>query len=171
MATKFCRSMRSLTVMVFSLAIIGLSAFPAAAGEYAALTGVKGLDSVFDFSLSSPEIAAVNFPAILDVHQNKDVRALPAPPRTVIVFHGKSVRLLSTDRTGMDTKEKEAYDKVAGFIRESKKAGIKMEVCMFAVKVFGIDPATLMPEVDRVENGFIAVLGYQAQGYSVESIP
>jgi hypothetical protein len=34
-----------------------------------------------------------------------------------------------------------------------------------------IEPATLMPEVDRVGNGFIATLGYQAQGYSVETIP
>jgi intracellular sulfur oxidation DsrE/DsrF family protein len=64
-----------------------------------------------------------------------------------------------------------AYDKVAELVRQFKKAGIKMEVCMFAVKVLGVDPATLMPEVDRVGNGFIAVLGYQAQGYSVQSIP
>jgi hypothetical protein len=38
------------------------------------------------------------------------------------------------------------------------------------VKVFGVDPATLMPGIDRVGNGFIAVLGYQAQGYSVVAI-
>ena len=42
---------------------------------------------------------------------------------------------------------------------------------MYAVKVFGIDPATLMPEIDRVGNGFISVLGYQPQGYSLEVIP
>jgi len=171
MVTKFYRSVRSLTVIAFSLAVLALAAMPAAAGEYAALTGVKGLDSVFDFSLGSAEVAAVIFPAILDVHQNKEVRTLPAAPRSVIVFHGKAVQLISTDRKGVEKKELEAYDKVAGFIRQLKKAGIKMEVCMYAVKVFGIDPATLMPEIDRVGNGFIAVLGYQAQGYSVQAIP
>lgn len=171
MVAKFYRPVRSLTVIVFSLALLVLFAIPAVAGEYAALTGVKGLDSVFDFSLGSPEIAAVIFPAVLDVHQNREVRALPAAPRSVIVFHGKAVKLISTDRKGMEKGDMEAYDKVAGFIRQLKKAGIKMEVCMYAVKVFGIDPATLMPEIDRVGNGFISVLGYQAQGYSVEAIP
>lgn len=170
MATKFYRSVRSLTVIVFSLAILVLSVIPAAAGEYAALTGVKGLDSVFDFSLGSPEIAAVVFPAVLDVHQNQEVRALSAAPRSVIVFHGKAVKLISTDRKEIEKKDMEAYDKVAGIVRQLKKAGIKMEVCMYAVKVFGVDPATLMPEIDRVGNGFISVLGYQAQGYSVVTI-
>ncbi|MDD2582700.1 MAG: DsrE family protein [Desulfuromonadaceae bacterium] len=171
MTTKSSRSVRSLTAIAFSLAILVFSAIPAAAGEYVSLTGVKGLDSVFDFSLGSPEAAAVIFPAILDVHQNREVRSLPAAPRTVIVFHGSAVKLISTDRKGMEKNDMAAYDKVAEFIRQLKKAGIKMEVCMYAVKVFGVDPATLMPEIDRVGNGFISVLGYQAQGYSVQAIP
>jgi uncharacterized protein len=170
MTTRFYRLVLSLTVIVFSLAVLAISAMPAAAGEYAALTGVKGLDSIFDFSLASPEIAAVIFPAVLDVHQSQEVRALPAAPRSVIVFHGKAVKLLSSDRTGIDKKDMEAYDKVTDLIRQLKKAGIKIEVCMYAVKFFGVDPATLMPGIDRVGNGFIAVLGYQAQGYSVMAI-
>lgn len=171
MVNKFYREVRSLAVIVFSMAALVFLSIPATAGEYAALAGVKGLDSVFDFSLGSPEIAAVVFPAILDVHQNQEVRALPAAPRTVIVFHGKAVKLISMDRKGVAKGDLEEYDKVADFIRKAKKAGIKMEVCMYAVKVFGVDPATLMPEIDRVGNGFISVLGYQAQGFGVESIP
>ncbi|HZV81780.1 MAG TPA: DsrE family protein [Geobacteraceae bacterium] len=170
MAATFYRSVRSLTVIAFSLALLVISAVPAAAGEYAALTGVKGLDSVFDFSLGSADIAAAVIPAVLDVHRNQEVRALPAPPRSVVVFHGKAVKLISTNRKGVEKEELETYDKVADLIRTLKKAGIKMEVCMYAVKVFGIDPATLMPEIDRVGNGFISVLGYQAQGYSVVTI-
>lgn len=171
MATKFYRAVCGLTVIVFSLAVLAFSAIPATAGEYAALTGVKGLDSVFDFSLGSPEVAAVVLPAVLDVHQNQEVRNLPAAPRTVIVFHGKAVKLISTDRGEVEKKDMGEYTKVADLIRQLKKAGVKLEVCMYAVKVFGIDPATLMPEIDRVGNGFISVLGYQAQGYSLEVIP
>ena len=171
MTTRFHRSFRSLTAITFLLALLVLSAIPATAGEYAALTGVKGLDSVFDISLGSPQMATVVFPAVLDVHQNQDVRALPAPPRTVIVFHGQAVKLVSTDRKGMKKADMAAYDKVAELIRQFKKAGIKIEVCMYAAKVLGVDPATFMPEVDRVGNGFVSVLGYQAQGYSVQSIP
>ena len=42
---------------------------------------------------------------------------------------------------------------------------------MYAVKVLEVDPATLMPEIDQVGNGFISVAGYQDQGYSVIAIP
>lgn len=171
MVTKLYRAARSLTVIVLSLAALAFFAIPATAGEYAALIGVKGLDSVFSFSLGSAEATAVVLPAVLDVHQNQEVRTLPAAPRTVVVFHGKAVKLISTDRSEVEEKDMGAYARVADLIRQLKKAGVKMEVCMYAVKVFGIDPATLMPEIDRVGNGFISVLGYQAQGYSLEVIP
>jgi intracellular sulfur oxidation DsrE/DsrF family protein len=171
MAAMSYRSLRSLTALAFSLALLVLAAMPAAAEDYVALTGVKGLDSVFDVTVGPPEMAAITFPAILDVHRSQDVRSLPAPPRTVIVFHGKAVKLISTNRKGMGKEDAEAFDKVADLIRQFKKAGIKLEVCMYAVKVLGVDPATLMPEIDRVGNGFISVLGYQAQGYSVVTVP
>jgi len=161
--------MLRLTAIAFCLTL--LSPLSAPAGEYAALTGVKGLDAVFDFSLASPDIASLVIPAIRDTYQNPEVRALYAAPRTVIVFHGMAVKLISTDRKGIDKKDLAAYEKVAEMIRQLKRDGVKMEVCMYAVKVMGVDPATIMPEIDRVGNGFISVLGYQAQGYSVVTVP
>lgn len=164
------RSVSRFFALACALALLAF-AVPVAAGEYAALNGVKGLDSVFDVSVASPILARVVFPAIQGVYDDKSVRALPHPPRTVIVFHGGAVKLVSTDRKGYTPEEQQALDEVAGMIRQFKKDGVKMEVCMYAVKVVGVDPATLMPEVDRVRNGFISVLGYQAQGYAVESVP
>lgn len=170
MTAHFTRLLRSLAAVGSALVLMVCSA-PAMADEYAALTGVKGLDSVFDFSQGAPNVALVVLPAIMDVHMNKAVRALPAAPRTVIVFHGLAVKLLSSDRTGLSKADAAAYDKVADMLRQFKQAGVKMEVCMYAVKVIGVNPATLMPEIDQVGNGFISVLGYQAQGYAVVSVP
>lgn len=164
------RSIRYFAVVTVILALFSGTA-PALAGEYAALTGVKGLDSVFDYSQGSPTLATIFFPAIKWVYEDNSVRALPAPPRTVIAFHGAAVKLLSTERNGFDKADQAALDKVAEMIRQFKKDGVKMEVCMYAVKVMGVDPATLMPEIDQVGNGFISVLGYQAQGYSLVTIP
>jgi intracellular sulfur oxidation DsrE/DsrF family protein len=169
MNQKSHQSIRFFAVLTAILAL--LTAAPVLAGEYAALTGVKGLDSVFDYTQGSPAITTVLFSAIKEVYDDKNVRALPAPPRTVIVFHGPAVKLISTDRKGFDKADLPALDKVAAMIRQFKKDGVKMEVCMYAVKVMGVDPATLMPEIDQVGNGFISVLGYQAQGYSVVSVP
>jgi intracellular sulfur oxidation DsrE/DsrF family protein len=171
MSLKIDRPLRRFAGMAFCLMLLAFAAVPAMASEYAALEGVKGLDSVFDFTLASPSMATIVLPAIKGVHEDKNVRALAAPPRTVIVFHGGATKLISTDRTGFDKADYEALDKVAELIRQYRKDGIKMEVCMYAVKVLDIDPATLMPEIDQVGNGFISVLGYQAQGYSLVTVP
>jgi uncharacterized protein len=171
MARKINRSVFRRAGTALSLVVLLIMAAPAMAGEYAALNGVKGLDSVFNFSLGSPQMASIVLPAIKGVYEDPSVRALPSPPRTVIVFHGGAVKLISTDRTGFDKADYEALDKVAGMIRQFKKDGVKMEVCMYAVKVLGVDPSTILPEVDKVGNGFISVLGYEAQGYSVVTVP
>jgi len=171
MRSAISRAARRLSITAFTVAFLVCSTIPALAGEYPGLAGVKGLDSVFNFSLGTPAMAALVFPAIMDVYRNKEVRALHAAPRTVIVFHGRAIKLISTNRTGVDKEEAEVLDKVAGMIRQFKKDGVRMEVCMYAVKVLGVDPATLMPEIDRVGNGFISVLSYQAQGYSVVTVP
>jgi len=145
--------------LTFTLLVFGAPA--ATAEEYAALDGVKGLKTVFDFGQGSPEKAVVVFQAIRDVYREKSVTSLATPPATVIVFRSGAVKLLSTaDRN----------EKVAEMIRQFKKDGVRMEVCMFAVKVLGVDPDTLMPEIEKVPNGFVSVSGYQAQGYSVISV-
>lgn len=144
---------------------------PVVAGEYAALKGVKGVNTVFDVSQGSPAVANIVFWAVKDVYQNESVRALPNPPRTVVVFHGPSVKLISSVRKGFNPEEAAEVDKFAETIRQMKKDGVTFEVCDYAAKVMGVDPATIMPEVDHVGNGFVSVSGYQAQGYSVVRIP
>jgi len=147
------------------------TALPALAEDYRALEGVSGLDSVFDITLGSPRQAVVTFGAVRDVHRSPAVTSLHAAPRTVLVFHGGAVKLISTDRSDFLPQEVEALDKVAALIRQFKADGIRMEVFMYAVNALGVDPATLMPEVERVGNGFISVLGYQRQGYALVAVP
>ncbi|GAB4262357.1 MAG: hypothetical protein Kow0092_12680 [Deferrisomatales bacterium] len=145
---------------------------PAAlAGGYAALDGVKGLDTVFDVSQGSPKMANVVFWAVRDVYRDETVRSLPNPPHTVVVFHGPAVRLISSERKWFKPEEIPEVEKFAETVREMKKEGVTFEICMYAAKVMGVDPATVMPEIDRVGNGFVSVAGYQARGYSVVRIP
>jgi uncharacterized protein len=158
---------RSAILVFFLLTFTAVPAF----AEYPALEGLDRLDTVVDYSLGSPEAATVVFPAIREIYQDPSVTALPEPPRTVIVFHGEAVRLLSTDRQGFDEQNRAALDQVTEMIRQFHEDGIRMEVCMYAVEVLGVDPATLMPEIEQVGNGFISVVGYQNQGYAVVVVP
>ena len=151
--------------------LITFLATPVIAGQYAALKGVNGVNTVFDVSQGSPKVANIVFWAVKDVYQNESVRSLPNPPRTVVVFHGPSVKLISSDRTGFKPEEIAELDKFADTIRQMKKDGVTFEICDYAAKVMGVDPATIMSEIDHVANGFISVAGYQAQGYAVVRIP
>ena len=155
-------------IFVFSLFV--LFSTPVLADKYDALEGLKGLNTVFDYGNGSPEEALIVFPAIRGVYQSKSVASLPNPSANVIVFHNHAVKFLTTNRT--ESKEKnQTLDKVAEMISQFKKDGVKMEVCIYAVEVFGINPDNILPEIDQVPNGFVSVSGYQAKGYSLISIP
>jgi len=157
---------RRFYTVVTAFLLVVLIAIPAIANEYNALKGVKGLKTVFDVSQGSPQVANIVFWAIRNVHDDTSTRSLSEPPQVAVVFHGPAVKMISTDRNGFKDSDNEALDQFANTIREMKKNGVRFEVCDYALKVMGIDPATILPEVDHVGNGFISIAGYQAQGYS-----
>ena len=99
------QTLRHLAAVVCSLALLAFVSAPALAGEYAVLNEVKGLNSVFDFSLGSATMANVVFPAISGVDQDKSVFELPAAPHTFIVFSGPAVKLISTERAGFSEED------------------------------------------------------------------
>lgn len=161
---------RRLSAIVVATFIIAFIAAPVAAGEYPALDGVKQIKVVFDVSVGSPKMANIVFWAVKNVYQDQSTRSLSKPPQVAVVFHGYAVKLISTDHKDFKDSDNEALEEFANNIRQMKKDGVKLEVCSYAIKVLGVDPATIMPEVDKVGNGFISIVGYQAQGYSLITI-
>jgi intracellular sulfur oxidation DsrE/DsrF family protein len=159
----------SILFMAFFLALQGT---PATAGGYDnALKDVRGVKVLFNVSLGNPLFANAVFWAVRNVYQDEAVSSLPEKPQVAVVFHGPVVKLLSSDHSGFEKKDYGEIDKFQATLRQMKKDGVKLEVCLYAAKVMGVDPATIMPEIDQVGNGFISVAGYQAQGYSVVTIP
>ena len=157
----------AIAVVTFIMALI---ATPATSGEYAALDGVQRVKAVFDVTQGSPQTANIVFWAVKNVYEDESVRSLQEPPQVAVVFHGPAARLISTNHEGFKDSDIKALDEFAGMIRQMKMDGVKLEVCVYALKVLGIDPGSILPEVDHVGNGFISVVGYQAQGYSAVTI-
>jgi hypothetical protein len=48
----------------------------------------------------------------------------------------------------------------------AKSAAILLKLIRYAYKVFGVDPASILPEIKHVPNLWISLIGYQAKGYS-----
>ena len=163
--------LKHFAILVMS-ALLVLQVSFAVAGEYDnALKDVKGVNVVFNVSSGSPAFANIVFWAVRNTYQDEAVSTLTEKPQVAIVFHGPIVKLLSSERTGFDEKDNAEIEKFQDTLRQMKKEGVKLEVCLYAAKVLGVDPATLIPEIDQVGNGFISVAGYQAQGYTVVTIP
>ncbi|MFO7607148.1 MAG: DsrE family protein [Desulfurivibrionaceae bacterium] len=148
-----------------------LPAGVAAGGYDEALQGVKGVKAVFDVSHGSPGSVNGIFLVVKNVYEEETVRSLPEKPQVVVVFRGPAVKLLSTDRSGFKKAEYAELDKFHEMIRQMKKDGVTFEVCLYAAQALGVNPETILPEIDREDNGFISVIGYQAQGYGVVAIP
>ena len=162
---------RFVSVFVLSAGfLVGLN--QSAMADYEnAFKGVKQVKAIFDVSAGSAKFSNVVFWAIENVYQDKASKSLANPPMAAVVFHGPAVKLLSTDAAHHKDQDAAEVKKFHELLTKMKKDGVKIEVCAYALKVLGVDPATVIPAVDKVGNGFISIVGYQHQGYAVVRIP
>jgi len=84
----------------------------------------------------------------------------------VLVYIGPSVKYLSTSPS---TETEEQAGGVLMEIESNVEAlaalGVKQEICAVATRVFGIKNDAILPGLSLVGDGFISLIGYQAQGY------
>lgn len=97
---------------------------------------------------------------------HKGMKSQGVEPDFVLVYIGPSVKYLTTSPS-------EAAEQAAGDILmdiESNVAklaelGVRQEICAVATRVFKIDNDTLVSGLTLVADGFVSLIGYQAQGY------
>jgi len=148
---------------VFMLAVVG----SASAATYESLAGMKSIKAIFDVRAANAKSAAMQLKLIHDTYKDKGILAVTKKPAFVVAFMGPAVKLVSRDKQGFSPEDQKAMDEIAQTVREMSRDGIKLEVCDFAVKAFGGDPASILPEIKHVPNGWISLIGYQAKGYSI----
>ncbi len=172
MITKKKRASYHLAWLLFAAAFVTLLSTPVLADGYDnAFNGVNGYDAVFEVTQGDPKVANIVFWAVKNAYEVSEVKALKNAPRITVVFHGRAVQLISSDKKPFNAGEWEEVEKFQETLRQMKKDGVKLEICLYAAKVMGVDRDTVMPEIDQVGNGFVSVIGYQMQGYAVVRIP
>lgn len=162
---------KSLACAIFTIGILAPIA-PANSAEYEeALKDVKQVKAVFDYSQKSAAISNILVWPIQNVYKDETVNSLPKSPMAAVVFHGPAVKLLSTDASHHAEQDAAEVKKFQNALTQMREEGVKLEVCAYALKVLEVDPDTIIAAVDKVPNGFVSVVGYQAQGYEVVRIP
>ncbi len=154
-------------LLALAAAVILLSATIAVSAEYEALQGVASTDTVFDFRIDDPEKALGHLNLIHTMIDDPNMAVNDSKPKIAIVFIGPSVKLVSKDKSGVGKDQQKQLDALAEKISSMNQDGFRFVVCMAAVHAFDVDPDSILPEVKKVENGWITVVGYQQQGYSL----
>ncbi len=160
------RSIRITVMSIFVVCLFAVAAGTAFSEEYAALKGVKSVKAVFGFEMGDPQNALVHLQVIQQTFKDKSIWIGKKKPEIVVVFYGPSVKLASRNRAGFAPGDQKILDEYAGTISAMAKDGIKFEICLIAVKLLGVEPSSILPEIKQVGNGWISVIGYQSRGYS-----
>ena len=152
-------------VLALCVAFAGIPT--ASAGDYQSLKGVDTMKVVFDMRDANLKTAAIHLKLILDTFHDAAVRKISDQPDFVVIFMGASVNLLNTNRDGLSVDDRALLDGISTIITQMGKDGIKLEVCLVAVQVMNLDPASIMPELTKVDNGWISLIGYETNGYAL----
>lgn len=132
---------------------------------HASAAAGKTAKVVFDFRIGHPGSAAAHLTLIRDTV--KELRAAGKSADAVVVFIGPSVKLISTASDGFTSEEKKTVANIARMIKSMSKDGIRLESCMVAAKAFKVDPATILPAIKKVPNGWVSLIRLQNQGYAL----
>ena len=96
----------------------------------------------------------------------KGMKAQNVEPDFILVYIGPSVKYLSNVPPSDADKEAGAIlMEIESNVEALADLNIRQEVCAVATRVFGIDNKTIFPDLTLVGDGFISLIGYQAQGY------
>ena len=153
------------TLLILSLALAtSHSHANSQINDRAALADLKVGQAVFLIDIADAK--KMNF--YLEVIQGtfKGMQAQGVKPDFVMVYIGPSVQYLSTSPTAeIENKHSAVLMEIEANVEKLAALGIKQEICAVATHVFGIDNKTLLPDLNLVGDGFISLIGYQAQGY------
>lgn len=130
-----------------------------------ALQGVKTGKVIFDINMAEPKKMTLYLMVIRQTVD--DLKRQGVKPDVILAFRGLSVRLISTNRENIEMEDEIHLDKIAEQLADlNQQAGVKMEACSVATRLFNVNNESLLDGIKPVGNTFVSLTGYQAQGYA-----
>ena len=154
-------------LLLIILCALFLAGNSVSAAEDDSLQGLTSFKAVVDVRSGKPKSLAMQLGLLHQMYKDNSVRGVTDNPEFVLVFIGPAVKLVSTKTEGLSAEDRETVAKIAKTISAMAKDGIKLEICLFAVDVLGVDRRSILPEIKQVANGWISLVGYQHSGYGL----
>lgn len=163
------KAQRLLIVSLFHIFLISLfinNAHADKPNDADALEGIETGKVIWDVTLSKPSRLLFVMKVIDETYE--DLVRQDVTPDMVFTFHGRVLKLLSSQPLELDLDEEVALEELLVLIQTlSNKPGVKMESCSVASRILGIDNSTIISEVKPVGNTFVSMIGYQQKGYAL----
>lgn len=152
------------SVIAFCIVCVSSYATQEMIDDHAALGDLKTGRGVFLVDIGDAKKLNFYLEVIQGTYTNMKDQGVE--PDYVLVYIGPSVKYLTSSPS-------EETEKAVGNLLMDIDAnvlalaslGVKQEICSVATQVFGIDNNTLLPGLTLVRDGFVSLIGYQAQGY------
>lgn len=161
--------MRRFSFSLLFLALLAMAQPIAAApaiNDARALSGVENAKGVFFFDFDDPQKLATYLQIVENSHAGFERQGVD--PDLVMIFIGPTVKYLTTDPAPAIARDHPAkMMEIEQNISDLAELGVRLEVCAVATDVFGVDNDTLMPGLHLTADGFVALIGYQEQGYNL----
>lgn len=142
---------------------------PAVAGEgfdnSSALRNVSKAQVYFDVNVKDSKLLLLRM-ELLD----RTVRELEKDGLEVsgvIGFRGPASRYITRDEHYVLEENAADKKKIQEWVKTFAASGITVEQCAVAAELLSIPAEDFIPEIKIVGNGYVSLIGYQAQGYSV----
>jgi intracellular sulfur oxidation DsrE/DsrF family protein len=161
---KFIKTLA--TVMLSAFWLLPATAQASQLNNEEALKGITEINTIYDIRKSDPRVMLSYLKGIESNHKN--LLKENVKPNLRIIFIASAVKFITTKPSeNVELEYSESLKGIAEQIQRLIDIGVSMEVCAAATAYYKVDNATLLPGIKPVRSGFIAVMAWQAQGYSL----
>ncbi len=147
---------------------LGLGSMATAEGldNREATEGIETMRAIYDMRKSNPSVMLAYLRGIASNHENLIREGVE--PDLRMVFIAEAVKFITTEpEPEVAFDHGETLEEIAKAIDRLDALGVRMEVCSAATRAYGVDNDTILGPIQPVRSGFIAVMGYQNQGYAL----
>lgn len=148
------------------VALMPLSAQAEELNNKEALQGITEIHTLYDVRKSNPNVMLAYLKGIESNHKNLLKEGVK--PTLRVVFISSAVQFITSKPSEeVEHLHGDTLPKIKAQIARLSDLGVKMEACSTATAYFKVDNDTLYPGIKPVRSGFLSVMGWQAQGYSL----
>jgi uncharacterized protein len=138
----------------------------AAGSDIKALQGLKSVRLVCDVNVGDGQLLLRRM-TLLDTTYSQLVDAGFAP-KVVVVFRGSASRFVTRGETAYVPSSDTKYKlEMREWLEAFSDLGFVLEQCAIAARAQKIKDEDFLPQVIRVENGYVSLVGYQNRGYAL----